>query len=106
MIHGALTKSSKSWDIVTSDVATIEESRLEKSRPTNSLIGKTPSCSWTIVHLHYDEYHLTGPLYLMFAARHARLSGALALAVCFDRGDLAQGGVRIRKRRVVGHLVM
>lgn len=36
-IHGALTKSFKSCETVTSDVDTIEVSRLEKSSPVSKL---------------------------------------------------------------------
>ena len=36
-IHGALTKSSRSCDIVTKDVDTIEVSRLEKRSPVSNL---------------------------------------------------------------------
>ena len=44
-IQGALTKSSISWEMVTSDVDTMDVSRLENRRPTSRLRGASDELS-------------------------------------------------------------
>jgi hypothetical protein len=69
MIHGALTKSPRSFDIVTKEVDTIDVSRVEIKRPLSSLSSlELERILYERRAIRYDQDHLLQALDLLRAS--------------------------------------
>lgn len=106
-IHGALVKSFRSCEIVTSDVETIEVSRLEKRSPISKLESSVSNISQeTADHLRYDKNYSSRPGHRMLPqpdnSRHHRL---VFFRHAFRHCHLTQRWVWVGKRHAVsiGH---